>query len=96
MAEHEDENHQVLLFATQHWAGYALYYPKFNQLDQTLLQAQFPKVFLLKINNPNIAQFEQYGQVVFDSEEYQQQVKSLLYFGAFKFSQNRVHNIEKH
>ncbi|KGT46525.1 hypothetical protein [Acinetobacter sp. HR7] len=83
MAEHENENHQVLQLAVQHWAGYGLYFPKLNQLDQKFLQAQFPKVFLLKTDDPNIAQFEQYGQVVFNSEEYQQEVKSLLYFEAF-------------
>ncbi|OTG92608.1 hypothetical protein [Acinetobacter sp. ANC 3832] len=79
MAETEHENSQVLALAVQHWLGYGLIYPKLDQLDISQLQQRYPKIILLDENNPEYDVFTQYGQVVLDWNEYQDEVKKLVY-----------------
>ncbi len=83
MAEQPSENNLVLETAVKHWLGYGLYYPKITELDQDLLRAHFPKIFLLKPNDPSVEEFSKFGQVVFDRNEYQHNVAQLVYFGSF-------------
>ena len=79
MAETEHENSQVLALAVQHWLGYGLVYPKLDQLDISQLQQRYPKIILLDENSPEYDAFAQYGQVVFDWDEYQAEVQKLVY-----------------
>ena len=79
MAETEHENSLVLSIAVQHWLGYGLVYPKLDQLDISQLQQRYPKIILLDENSPECDVFTQYGQVVFDWDEYQAEVQKLVY-----------------
>lgn len=79
MAETEYENSQVLALAVQHWLGYGLVYPKLDQLDISQLQQRYPKIILLDENSSEHDAFTQYGQVVFDWDEYQAEVQKLVY-----------------
>ena len=79
MAETEYENSQVLALAVQHWLGYGLVYPKLDQLDISQLQQRYPKIILLDENSPERDVFAQYGQVVFNWDEYQAEVQKLVY-----------------
>lgn len=83
MAETEHENNQVLALAVQHWLGYGLVYPKLHQLDISQLQQSYPKIILLDKNSPEHDVFAQYGQVVFDWDEYQVDVQNLVYHASF-------------
>lgn len=80
MAETEHENSQVLALAVQNWLGYGLVYPKLDQLDKSQLQQRYPKIILLDENSPEHDDFIQYGQVVFDWNEYQVEVQKLVYY----------------
>ena len=79
MAETEHENSQVLALAVQYWLGYGLVYPKLDQLDISQLQQRYPKIILLDENSPERDVFTQYGQVVSEWDEYQAEVKKLVY-----------------
>ncbi|MEG1856559.1 MAG: hypothetical protein RR231_13805 [Acinetobacter sp.] len=79
MAETEHENSLVLSIAVQHWLGYGLVYPKLDQLDISQLQQRYPKIILLDENSPEHDVFAQYGQIVFDWDEYQAEVQKLVY-----------------
>lgn len=79
MAETEHENSLVLSIAVQHWLGYGLVYPKLDQLDISQLQQRYPKIILLDENSPEHDVFAQYGQVVFDWDEYQVETHKLVY-----------------
>lgn len=79
MAETEYENSLVLSIAVQHWLGYGLVYPKLDQLGISQLQQRYPKIILLDENSPEREVFAQYGQVVFDWDEYQNEVQNLVY-----------------
>ena len=83
MSQRVEENATVLQLAITHWAGYGLYYPNFVELDLKLLQQDFPKVILLEKNSTQIESFAQHGQVVFTLNQYQHEVRELVYFGAF-------------
>lgn len=79
MAETKHENSQVLALAVQHWLGYGLFYPKLDQLDISQLQQSYPKIILLDENSPECDVFTQYGQVVFNWDEYQAETQKLVY-----------------
>ena len=79
MAETEYENSLVLSIAVQHWLGYGLVYPKLDQLDISQLRQRYPKIILLDENSPERNVFTEYGQVIFDRDEYQAEVKKLVY-----------------
>lgn len=79
VAETEYENSLVLSIAVQHWLGYGLVYPKLDQLGISQLQQRYPKIILLDENSPESDVFTQYGQVVFNWDEYQAEVQKLVY-----------------
>ena len=79
VAETEYENSLVLSIAVQHWLGYGLVYPKLDQLDISQLRQRYPKIILLDENSPERNVFTEYGQVIFDRDEYQAEVKKLVY-----------------
>lgn len=79
VAETEYENSLVLSIAVQHWLGYGLVYPKLDQLDISQLWQRYPKIILLDENSPERNVFTEYGQVIFDRDEYQAEVKKLVY-----------------
>ena len=83
MAETEHENSQVLALAVEHWLGYGLFYPKLDQLDISQLKQRYPKIILLDENSPERDVFTEYGQVVFNWDEYQTEVKKLVYHASF-------------
>lgn len=79
MAETEHENSLVLSIAVEHWLGYGLIYPKLDQLDVSQLKQKYPKIILLDKNCLEPDVFTQFGHVVFDWDEYQVEVKKLIY-----------------
>ncbi len=83
MAEHSCENSYVLETAVNNWSGYGLYYPNINELDLKKLQVQCPKIILLKPDEPSAEIFSKFGCVVFNADEYQQEVSKLVYFATF-------------
>lgn len=79
MAETEHENILVLSTAVEHWLAYGLIDPKLDQLDVSQLKQKYPKILLLDKNSTERDVFIQYGHVVFDWDEYQVEVKKLIY-----------------